>query len=144
MAKLHRSGTAHETPARYRCGNPHFRRRDCLINNERGTEAPRAPVGYRFNRRRCVISRCRSRFLWVRRRRFNTFDPHMTFVFDNRPAGVQRYAGTVYDAFEKQIMAPPQLAGYTFLSSTQVRPLQAADLIAWELNRYANAILIEV
>jgi hypothetical protein len=73
----------------------------------------------------------------------NAFDPHMTFVFDNRPAGVQRYAGTVYDAFEKQIMPPPQLAGYTFLSSTQVRPLQAADLIAWELNRYANAILIE-
>jgi hypothetical protein len=73
----------------------------------------------------------------------NTFDPHMTFVFDNRRTGVQRYAGTVYDAFEKWVQAPPRLAGYAFRDSTKIRPLQAADLIAWELYRYANSILIE-
>ena len=65
------------------------------------------------------------------------------YVFDNRPAGVQRYAGTVYDAFEKWVYPPPQLVGCAFLSSTKIRPLQAADLIAWELYRYANSILIE-
>lgn len=71
----------------------------------------------------------------------NTFDPQMTFVFDNRPDGVQRYAGTVYDVFEKHTQPPPYLAGYAFLNSTKVRPLQAADLVAWELYRYAKLIL---
>jgi hypothetical protein len=71
----------------------------------------------------------------------NTFAPQMKFVFDNRPDGVQRYAGTVYDAFERWAKPPPQLVGYAFESSTKLRPLQAADMIAWELYRYANAIL---
>jgi hypothetical protein len=71
----------------------------------------------------------------------NTFDPKMRFVFDKRPEGVQRYAGTVYDAFEKWTQPPPKLAGYTFLSSVRITPLQAADLIAWELYRYAKVIL---
>jgi hypothetical protein len=31
----------------------------------------------------------------------NTFDPKMTFVFDNRPGSVRRHAKTVFDAFEK-------------------------------------------
>ena len=70
----------------------------------------------------------------------NTFDPHMTFVFDNRPDGIQRYGGAVYDAFERWAQPPPALTGYAFLSSFKVRPLQAADLIAWELYRYANSI----
>jgi hypothetical protein len=38
---------------------------------------------------------------------------------------------------------PPQLTGYAFLSSKDVRPLQAADMIAWELYQYANAILVD-
>jgi hypothetical protein len=71
----------------------------------------------------------------------NTFDPHMTYVFDNRPSPVQRYAGTVYDAFSRHLQPPPTLVGYSFLSSMQIRPLQAADLVAWELYRYANDIL---
>jgi uncharacterized protein DUF3800 len=71
----------------------------------------------------------------------NTFDPHMTFVFDNRPDGVRRYAGAVYDAFAQWLKPPPALAGYAFLSSTQNRPLQAADLVAWETYQYANNIL---
>jgi hypothetical protein len=70
-----------------------------------------------------------------------TFDPSMKFVFDNRPNGVQRYVGAVCDAFERWVDPPPQLIGYTFASSMKVKPLQAADLIAWELYRHANAIL---
>jgi len=62
-------------------------------------------------------------------------------VFDSRPDGVQRYAGTVYDAFKHWTKPPPAITGYAFLSSIQTRPLQAADLIAWELYRYANNIL---
>jgi hypothetical protein len=85
------------------------------------------------------INQCFVRSLaWVQR---NTFDPQMKYVFDNRPAGVQRYAGTVYDAFAQWVDPPPRLAGYSFLSSFKIRPLQAADLVAWELNRYAHDIL---
>jgi hypothetical protein len=73
----------------------------------------------------------------------NTFDPKMSFVFDNRPAGVQRYAGTVYDAFQRWAQPPPALAGCKFDSSMAVRPLQAADMIAWELYRYAKLILAQ-
>jgi hypothetical protein len=73
----------------------------------------------------------------------NTFDPKMTFVFDHRPPEVQRYTGTVYDAFSRWLAPPPELMGYAFLQSQAVRPLQAADLLAWELYQYANAILIE-
>jgi hypothetical protein len=73
----------------------------------------------------------------------NTFDPEMSFVFDNRPSLVKRYAGTVYDAFAKWISPPPKLTGYAFQSSKDVRPLQAADMIAWELYQYAKAILVE-
>jgi hypothetical protein len=72
----------------------------------------------------------------------NTFDPEMTFVFDNRPSQVKRYAGTVYDAFQRWIDPPPQLTGYAFLNSKDVRPLQAADMVAWELYQNAKDILI--
>jgi hypothetical protein len=73
----------------------------------------------------------------------NTFDPQMAFVFDSRPSQVKRYAGAVYDAFESWVCAPPQLTGYAFLSSIDVRPLQAADMVAWEMYQYAKALLIE-
>jgi hypothetical protein len=87
------------------------------------------------------INQCFVRSLgWVQA---NTFDPKMTFVFDNRPSDVQRYTGTVYDAFAQWIRPPPQLTGYAFLSSMDVRPLQAADMIAWELYQYAKAMLVD-
>jgi hypothetical protein len=71
----------------------------------------------------------------------NTFDPHMSYVFDNRPSPVQRYVGAVCDAFSRHLQPPPTLIGHSFLSSMKIRPLQAADLVAWELYRYANDIL---
>jgi hypothetical protein len=49
----------------------------------------------------------------------------------------------VYGAFEKWVQPPPQLVGYAFLSSFDIRPLQVADMIAWELYQHANDILIE-
>jgi hypothetical protein len=90
------------------------------------------PEGY-------CINQCFVRSLgWVQA---NTFDPKMTFVFDSRPSDVKRYVGTVYDAFARWTAPPPQLTGYAFLSSKDVRPLQAADLVAWELYQNAKAIL---
>jgi Protein of unknown function (DUF3800) len=85
------------------------------------------------------INQCFVRAIgWVQA---NTFDPAMVMAFDNRPSSVQRYAGTVYDAFRRWVQPPPQLVGCRFLSSLEVRPLQAADLIAWELYQHANDIL---
>jgi hypothetical protein len=87
------------------------------------------------------INQCFVRSLgWVQA---NTFDPEMAFVFDNRPPDVRRYTGTVYDAFARWIKSPPQLTGYAFLNSADTRPLQAADMVAWELYQYAKAMLID-
>jgi hypothetical protein len=91
------------------------------------------PEGFCINQ--CVV---RS-LAWVKA---NTFDPKVTFIFDNRPSPVRRYAGTVYDAFAQAHKPPPELTGYAFLSSMDVRPLQAADLIAWELYQFAKSVLV--
>jgi hypothetical protein len=74
---------------------------------------------------------------WAQR---NTFDPQMSFVFDNRPSSVQRDARIVFDTFHSSVKTPA-LTAIDFLSSFDVRPLQAADLIAWELYQYANDVL---
>ena len=68
-----------------------------------------------------------------------TFDPHITFVFDNRPSEIQRRAKAISDAFEKH-STNPRVVGCAFLSSFAVRPLQAADLFAWEVYQHANEI----
>lgn len=65
----------------------------------------------------------------------NMYDPEMCFVFDNRPPEVQRYTGTVYDAFARWVQPPPALRGLCFQSSTKEPCLQTADMIAWELQR---------
>ncbi len=69
----------------------------------------------------------------------NTFDANITFVFDNRPSEIQRRAQTAGDAFERH-SSYPQVTGCAFLSSYKIRPLQAADLIAWEVYQHANQI----
>lgn len=73
----------------------------------------------------------------------HTFDPKLAFVFDNRPSQVRRYAGTVYDAVARWIAPPPTPVGYSFLSSTHVRQLQVADMIAWELYQHAKDLLVD-
>lgn len=70
----------------------------------------------------------------------NTFDPEMTFVFDDRPQKM-RETKVVFDAFERHTPYP-HLAGIAFLTSHKVRPLQAADMIAWELYQHGNDILV--
>lgn len=64
-------------------------------------------------------------------------DRDVAFVFDNRPRGVMIDAQAVFDAFHVAI-GRPEDATITFASSKKVRPLQAADLIAWEV--YTHAI----
>ena len=91
-----------------------------------------SPEGYCINQ--CFVRSLR----WVQE---NTFDPKVTFVFDDRPSEVKRYAGAVYDAFAKWTIAPPHLTGYAFLSSKALCPLQAADLVAWELYQNAKEIM---
>jgi hypothetical protein len=71
----------------------------------------------------------------------NTFDPLITFVLDNRPLLVQQEAQVVSHTFENGRPGElPQVVGTAFLSSLRILPLQAADLIAWELYQFANNI----
>jgi hypothetical protein len=70
------------------------------------------------------------------------FDPHVTFVFDNRPSTTARDAKVVFDAFQKWVREP-RLTGIALLSSYDALPLQAADMIAWELYQHANDILVQ-
>ena len=87
------------------------------------------------------INQCFVRAIgWVQA---NTFDPHLSLIFDDRPSSVRRYAGTVYDAFKRWVQPPPDVTGYGFLNSTAVRPLQVADMIAWELYQHAKALLVD-
>ena len=78
---------------------------------------------------------------WARN---TTFDPEITFVFDNRPSEVQRRAGAISDAFERWTGINPRenlrVIGCSFLSSYAIRPLQAADLFAWEVYQHAKEI----
>jgi hypothetical protein len=86
-----------------------------------------------------AISQCFSSALDLARN--TTFDPQITFVFDNRPSEIQRRAKAISDAFEKWTAfkkdEPPQVLGCAFLSSYAVRPLQAADLFAWEVYQHS-------
>jgi hypothetical protein len=87
------------------------------------------------------ISQCFVRALrWAQD---NSFDPQMTFVFDNRTPEIERRGRTIGDAFARQSeqLAPPIIAGTTFLNSTAVVPLQAADMLAWEIYQHAREIL---
>lgn len=71
----------------------------------------------------------------------NTFDPLMSFVFDSRPSDVQKEVQIVTHAFQTGRPGQrPSVVGAAFLSSYQILPLQAADLIAWELYQFANDI----
>lgn len=86
------------------------------------------------------ITQCYVRALqWARE---NTFDPKITFVFDNRPSETQRRAAAVDDAFKRHT-TDPEITGIAFLSSYDIRPLQAADLYAWEVYQHAKQILAD-
>jgi hypothetical protein len=88
------------------------------------------------------ISQCFVRALkWARE---NCFDPHITFVFDNRSPEIERRGKTMGHAFEAWTTHKaerPQVVGTAFLGSKLIRPLQAADLIAWEVYQHSREIL---
>lgn len=69
-----------------------------------------------------------------------TFDPHMMFIFDDRPHRQQENK-IVFDVFQAMVLPPPELVGIFFQTSHKLLPLQAADLISWEFYQYAMATL---
>jgi hypothetical protein len=84
-----------------------------------------------------AISQCYVKTLqWARE---NTYDPEITFVFDNRPSEIQRRAKTVGNAFEKH-SENPRVVACEFSSSYDSCALQAADLFAWEIYHHAIEI----
>jgi hypothetical protein len=85
-----------------------------------------------------AITQCYVKTLeWARE---NTFDPEITFVFDNRPSEIQRRAKTIGDAFARH-SENPRVVGCEFLSSYDVRALQAADLCLGSIpTRYRNFV----
>jgi hypothetical protein len=84
------------------------------------------------------ISQCFVRAIrWAQE---NTFDPQMRFVFDNRTPEIHRRARTIGDAFERHTQHP-SILDTTFLNSSKVVLLQAADMIAWEVYQHALEIL---
>jgi hypothetical protein len=84
-----------------------------------------------------AITQCYVKTLqWSRE---NTFDPEITFVFDNRPSEIQRRAKTIGDAFARH-SENPRVAACEFFSSYDVCALQAADLFAWEVYQHATEI----
>jgi Protein of unknown function (DUF3800) len=69
----------------------------------------------------------------------NTFDPQISFVFDRRPSEIQRRAQATGDAFSRHTLIP-SITDCSFGNSYEIRALQAADLVAWEIYQHANAI----
>jgi hypothetical protein len=71
----------------------------------------------------------------------HAFDTDISFVFDDsHDLERKRDILTVYDAFKEQTTIN-NICGIAFLDSKQSCSLQAADLLAWEFNRYAHDIL---
>jgi len=69
------------------------------------------------------------------------FDPQVTFVFDNRPSTTVRDAKVVFETFQSWVQEP-KLMGIEFSSSFNVLPLQAADMVAWEIYQHAKDIFV--
>ena len=64
------------------------------------------------------------------------WDPDMAFVFDDRPHRLEENR-RVFNLFQKFGFKNTSL---TFGSSSRILPLQAADLIAWEMYQHATAV----
>ena len=75
-------------------------------------------------------------------RKFTT-DDQISYVFDRRP---ERHAENqrifeVFKRFGENESLPPKLAGVQFLSSFDQLPLQAADVLAWEVYQHGRDVL---
>lgn len=71
----------------------------------------------------------------------NCFDPLIKFALDNRTPEVRRRGKTIGHTFQCQDKTP-RIVDTVFLNSTIVRPLQVADMLAWEVYRHAHNIQI--
>jgi hypothetical protein len=87
----------------------------------------------------CVRS-CYVRSLaWARE--YAAYDPNMSFVFDDRPHR-RPDQQAVHAAFSHDESGKkPDLAAIAFASAAKFRPLQAADLFAWEYYQHAKEIV---
>lgn len=86
---------------------------------------------------RYAITSCFIRALrWARN---FTFDPEISFIFDNNPERT-RETRAIFDAFQLH-ERDKNISSISFLNSRKVAALQAADMFAWEFNRWAQDIL---
>ena len=72
-----------------------------------------------------------------------TTDPQMAFVFDNRPHR-QAENQLIFDLYQRYVQienSRPELYSISFVSAKTLVPLQAADLVAWEVYQHARDIL---
>src|SRR5689334_1069476 len=63
----------------------------------------------------------------------------IALVFDNRPhrEAANKRVFEIYQRNFKVQQKPPEPTGVAFLSSIDAKPLQAADMVAWESYRHA-------
>jgi len=78
---------------------------------------------------------------WARERA--SYDPTMSFVFDDRPhrRAENRQIFNMFEHNRQDRGLKPELAALAFSSAAKFRPLQAADLFAWEFYQHAKDIL---
>lgn len=70
-------------------------------------------------------------------------DKDTALIFDRAPEREDHQKAVIDEValFYKQNPEAPKLCSTTFCSSYNILPLQAADMIAWESNKYARALL---
>jgi hypothetical protein len=67
-----------------------------------------------------------------------TFDPDISFVFDYKPER-ELETRAIFNTLKKHF-EDKSVNGLSFLDSLKFTPLQAADLFAWEFNKYAVSL----
>ena len=72
-------------------------------------------------------------------------ETEVAFVFDDRPArrDANQRVFSIYQAYAETERPTPKPVGISFLNSEKTLPLQAADMFAWECNRWAQKWLLD-
>ena len=85
--------------------------------------------------RQCVMNCLWATLQWASRA---SVEREVAFVFDDRPARREsnRRLFSLYQYWSEQKGLVPKPTGLAFLSSDKIIPLQAADMFAWESNRW--------
>jgi len=87
----------------------------------------------RFSVTNCLLTTLE----WAARESVET---EVAFVFDDRPQRREsnRRVYSIYQHYSESERVTPKPVGISFLGSEKSLPLQAADMFAWESNRYAQ------